>query len=83
MSGSPPVQQLPPMVQVGHAYGGRGPVILAVAFVGVIITTFLIVGRLALRMKKGKSEGWHDLSMWLALVSWVSLVPSVYNIKCH
>jgi len=64
--------QIPPMVQLGSAYGGRGPAVLATAWTGLSVTTILITGRLYLRFQKGRQEKEHDVSLGFALFSWVS-----------
>jgi hypothetical protein len=63
--------EMPPMVQIGSAYGGRGPGVLAVSWAGLIFTSILIAGRLHLRLKRTQ-ESQNDFAMWLALVAWVS-----------
>lgn len=64
----------PPLIQVGEAYGGRGPVIIGIAWTGLIISTVLVVGRVYLRMKNGGQQGkMQDAAMWFAIASWVGV----------
>lgn len=65
---------MPPMVQVGAVYGGRGPAFLGVAYSGLIIVTVLVIGRIYLRYTKDRAEKMHDMSLWLALISWACAV---------
>ena len=62
---------MPPMVQIGSAYGGRGPKVLACAWIGLILSTVLVAGRLYLRVTKGAQAKYHDLALGLALYSYV------------